>query len=94
MHVNDYKKLQCVVFSECTVCLAAHVALLHTEHSEVSLNIQMCHSDIFQSIHCSLQDRVEGESASTTVLKWIPKCLTGLTLDSGKDTPGERYENY
>ena len=43
-----------------------------------------------------MQDRAEGEwgeLASTTVLKWIPKCITGLTLCTPvKETSGELYQ--
>lgn len=36
-----------------------------------------------------LQDRAEGEW-DATVLKWIPKCVTGLTTETpGKETSGE-----
>nr|XP_020442658.1 radial spoke head 1 homolog isoform X2 [Monopterus albus] len=43
------------------------------------------------------QDHTEsewGENASTTVLKWIPKCVTGLTLwTPGKETSGEIHQS-
>ncbi|CAK6970652.1 radial spoke head 1 homolog [Scomber scombrus] len=46
--------------------------------------------------HQTEQDRAEGEwgeLASTTILKWIPKCITGLTLSTPvKKTPGELYQ--
>lgn len=45
---------------------------------------------------CSLQDRAEGEwgeLASTSVIKWIPKCITGMTVwTPGKETAGELYQ--
>lgn len=47
------------------------------------------------SLH-SLQDLAEGEwgeLASTAIVKWIPKCVTGLTLwTPGKETSGERQQ--
>nr|XP_033468059.1 radial spoke head 1 homolog isoform X1 [Epinephelus lanceolatus] len=46
--------------------------------------------------HQAEQDRAEGkwgELASTTILKWIPKCITGLTpWTPAKDTSGREKE--
>lgn len=46
--------------------------------------------------HQAEQDRAEGkwgELASTTVLRWIPKCITGLTpWTPAKDTSGGEKE--
>ncbi|XP_039991553.1 radial spoke head 1 homolog isoform X1 [Xiphias gladius] len=46
--------------------------------------------------HPTEQDRTEGEwgeLSSTAVLKWIPKCVTGLTLwTPGHETSGELYQ--
>uniref|UniRef100_A0A3B4Z5T6 Radial spoke head component 1 n=1 Tax=Stegastes partitus TaxID=144197 RepID=A0A3B4Z5T6_9TELE len=44
--------------------------------------------------HQTEQDQPEGELASAPVIKWIPKCITNLTLwTPGKETSGELWQS-
>ena len=64
----------------------------------IFLNISCTQKSVVSLSLCSVQDRAEGEwgeLASTTFLRWIPKCITGLTpWTPAKDTSGELYQDY